>query len=160
MLFRLLSFAVIIGHLAGQLAAIPHAHAGNRQNSEQGSAPHFHLSFFSENHSHDQCHGSHGHDHGDAKATHGLVDVESPERGAIAADHDADAVYVSEGVTSSPRDQQGCDLLTYSQLTSAFMSLNSGTNVTGFQPLFAFDTGANSSAWHCARYLQLGTLRI
>jgi hypothetical protein len=160
MLFRLLPFAVIIGHLAGQLAAVPHAHAGNPQNSDQGAAPHFHLSLFSENHSHDRCHGFHRHDHGNANDTHGFVEVEAPERSAIAADHDADAVYVSDGVISSPRDQQGCDLLTYSQLTSALISLNPGTSVTGFEPLFAFDTGANSSAWHCARYLQLGTLRI
>jgi hypothetical protein len=93
---RIVSIFAIIGFVAGQLAAMPHAHAGMTMagQAQHDATPHVH------------CHGGHSHSH-----SHGHVHSHVAEREAPSVlpafdvsegSHDDDAVYLPGKMNSAP----------------------------------------------------------
>lgn len=99
MLRRVLSLLVIAGLLAGQLAAVPHAHAGltAEQQREHDANPHVHC-HASHHHGHDHACCDHGHQHGRSKREPGQP---LPD-GFNNLEHDASAVDVAELAKVAP----------------------------------------------------------
>jgi hypothetical protein len=106
MLRRCLSLMVLVGFLASQLAAMPHAHAAVSadEQAEHDATPHFHLGSA----------GHHHHDHGDSHSHKGQHSHQGhskpakvPADGQIAIldmpgiDHDATAISVTTAYASS-----------------------------------------------------------
>jgi hypothetical protein len=89
-----------LGFVAGQLAAIPHAHAfatlaEQRQHDER---PHVH--FGSHSHGHGHSHGGHSHSHSEEPKAPVHSD-HSPSAGqSLVVDHEADAIYLPSGITA------------------------------------------------------------
>lgn len=94
---RCVTFLVIAGFLASQLAAIPHAHgvASAKEQQKHDATPHFHYEWFG--------HAGHDHGHSHPGQRHGLGQ-EAPSSdnsdgqplgiGLSGAAHDSDAVFV------------------------------------------------------------------
>jgi hypothetical protein len=85
-----------VGYLAGQLAAVPHAHgqSGDSQPSDHSARPHVHFSWFDcHDHSHDDHSQDDGHTHHHERDG---TDSQPPssESNAGHDDHDSDAVYL------------------------------------------------------------------
>lgn len=99
---RCISLLVIVGLFASQLAAIPHAHAGNSAEEQQkhDATPHFHSKWFGGGHDHGHPHGGRSHSHvGERKekpASESAGDSKDQplSDGLNGNDHDANAVYV------------------------------------------------------------------
>ena len=91
---RCLSFVAILGLLASQLAAMPHAHAGMTTAEQQKHAakPHFHTGKHS--HSHDHSHGGHSHRH-DTPANEPASEP-SHDDAAVYFDVETDLVLISK----------------------------------------------------------------
>jgi hypothetical protein len=86
---RSTSTLLIVIYVAGQLAAVPHAHGGNvGASSEHDSRPHVHVSWFG--HSHDDGHTHDHHHHYDV--SHSSTDFSEWSSGSN--DHDSNAVYL------------------------------------------------------------------
>jgi hypothetical protein len=99
MLRRVVSIFVMLGYLAGQLAAVPHAHAGDGDHDHDAREPHFHLAWFGEyRHARYLQHEYQDHDSD--------VMVVDSDNCAIrvfqsaANDHDGDAVFVPSVLTA------------------------------------------------------------
>lgn len=64
---RCISFLVMVGFFASQLASVPHAHAGSSAEERQkhDATPHFHVEWFCGDDAHgESCdHGEHSHSH-------------------------------------------------------------------------------------------------
>ena len=88
---RCISTLVLIGFVAGQVAALPHTHAGlsPEEQLQHDSRPHLH--FGNSEHSHNSSHDGQSPRHSHEKA----VGVESPgfTVGGPCSDHDDDAIY-------------------------------------------------------------------
>jgi hypothetical protein len=118
---RSISWLVIAGFVASQMAAIPHAHGGMSpaEQLRHNATPHFHC--------HSHCHGDHDHSHGEQVHKHSVqrqaarvaFDGELLLKGPSDAEHhDAFAVFMplQTGVVSAP----GQNLAHASQLTTIF----------------------------------------
>jgi hypothetical protein len=162
MLRRGFSIVLILGYLAGQLAAVPHAHGqgGENQPCDHNARPHIHIhvSWFShfghfhDDHSHDdehthhhECGGSHSHPaFSDSNAGHD--------------DHDNDAVYLASdtGVSLLSKRAESPDCL---QFVSAQVIAATPTPAAIAEPwAIAYSPGEFSP--RCPLYLALRTLRI
>ena len=96
---RVVSILVLIGFIAGQLAAVPHAHCGYSpaEQREHDARPHVHVG----SHSHDH---SHSHSHASGSKSPDSPDY-PPAREEV--EHDADAVSLPSGVfTACSREDQ------------------------------------------------------
>lgn len=99
---RFISFLVIAGLLASQLAVLPHAHAGMsaEERQQHDATPHFHCQGLSHDHGHDHSHGGHSHKHGDPSRESAPNQPANdstgsfPPFGLVGLDHDATAVFV------------------------------------------------------------------
>jgi hypothetical protein len=148
-MFRsLVTIAVLLGFVASQLAAVPHAHtfASSAEQRQHDARPHVHLG-----HSH-----AHGHSHhNDAHDDEPVV----PDRGSS---HDADAIDLP--LTNVPATgsvavaKAGQDHRAHSgQWVSALLScVFHDRPIVGCVPWHPPDTGAAS----CALFLKLRNLRI
>jgi hypothetical protein len=95
MLRRCISTLVLIGFVAGQLVAVPHAHAGLSPEAQRkhDAQPHVHVGH---SHGHSHSHGGHSHDHaGDRPSPTKSV---PPPKGT---EHDANAVYLPGGASAT-----------------------------------------------------------
>ncbi len=111
---RGVSFLVLVGFLASQLAVMPHAHGSATPEEQQkhDAAPHFHCAWLGHS-DHDHHHGhssaGHGHSHhatqheGGLKSSTDSSDGQSLTSGLRGADHDADAIFVSEQAATASR---------------------------------------------------------
>jgi len=148
-MFRsLVTIAVLLGFVAGQLAAVPHAHAfaSLAEQRQHEARSHVHLG-----HRHTHGHGHHHDGHDDAPVV--------PDRGNS---HDTDAIYLppshlpatgSVAVGKAGQDHRFQSGHWVSTLISrAFQD----KPIVGTVPWHPPDTGASS----CALYLKLRTLRI
>ena len=160
---RVVSTCVLIGFIAGQGAAIPHAHAHETDAEDGHASPHVHLSWFGRStHGHDHEHGPGG-THRHQAAVPNDSSAATPNGQATGEnDHDGDAVYLPGEV---PR-------ATTTSLDEALALKGQAAHLA----LLAFDPGfaAGLSATHCtafrrppderhpgcALYLTLRTLRI
>src|SRR5262245_13412110 len=89
---RCVSALVLLGFVAGQLAAAPHTHAGflPEDQREHDARPHIHLGGHSHHHGH--SHGGHSHGHStDPKPSRGHV-------AELGVEHEADAIYLPRQV--------------------------------------------------------------
>lgn len=99
---RCISLLVIMGLFASQLAAIPHAHAGNSAEEQQkhDATPHFHSEWFRSGHDHGHSHDGHSHSHDGQHAEKntpqpaGDSEDQPLSDGLNGTDHDANAVFV------------------------------------------------------------------
>ena len=108
---RCISILVLVGFLAGQLAAAPHAHGGYsaQQQREHDAKPHVHVG-----------HGGHTHPHHSHSATpksHSPKTDATPSSGPVqlagdcSFDHERDAVYLATGAISAAGiKEQGSDI--------------------------------------------------
>lgn len=89
---RCTSMLLIVAYVAGQLAAVPHAHgAGENQPSDHGARPHFHIAWFEHGHSHADGNAHHHHHHDFDGSRSQPVSSTS----ATGSDgHDSDAIYL------------------------------------------------------------------
>jgi hypothetical protein len=103
MIRRCITLLVIVGLCVSQLAAVPHAHAGNSENEQQkhNANPHFHWSWWShEHHGHDHLHGGHHHKHdGPSEPGKKSPSPALPERPNNPG-HDATAIYCPGNATA------------------------------------------------------------
>jgi hypothetical protein len=96
---RVVSLLVLFGFIAGQLAAVPHAHGGlsPAEQREHDARPHVHVGSHSHNHGH--SHGEHSHSHTSTSKSPNAAE-QSPARGMDPrVEHEADAVYLPCGVS-------------------------------------------------------------
>ena len=158
---RFLTIFVIVGFLAGQWAAVPHAHAGASQapGHVHSAAPHLHLSwFFADGHPHEHSHS--GHDHGDCDH-HEPIPVPTNSWGD-GENHDADAFYLPTGTPLAGSSDRGRVASWEWQATQALPA------VFAISDSRAADRGQvnfrryppETRARQCALYLELRTLRI
>jgi hypothetical protein len=99
MIRRGVSLLVIAGLIAGQLAAIPHAHGAMtpEEQSEHNAVPHFHVTR-SDHADHGQSHHGHGHSHsakGHEEAKRSSKPSNASPSGTGRGEHDANAVYLA-----------------------------------------------------------------
>lgn len=104
MLRRIASMLVMVGYLAGQLAAVPHAHANDPLHEHHSAQPHIHVAA-ARSPSHTYEHGSeHGHVHRHTAPAAARDGACQADQFSGVADHEADAIYlpltVSTTVTS------------------------------------------------------------
>jgi hypothetical protein len=157
MLYRASTILAILGYIAAQIAATPHAHSGVHQHHGHDSQPHVHLS------GHDAAHSHHGHGH----AHHHHHDSQSHDSSddaatVIAAEgHDSDAVYLPSEIQITSRGEgvrgiQSTWLLCHA--SPAFITFAYPDCVSA--SLASINQAAGTSARHCALYLSLRILRI
>ena len=105
---RFISTLVLIGFVAGQIAAVPHAHAGYSPEEQQrhDAKPHVHVEKSAHSHGHQHSHDEHSHSH----AVGGAVNVKSPGHAVCApsTDHDTDAINFPSDASSllAAKDQR------------------------------------------------------
>jgi len=97
---RIVSIVVVLGLLAGNLAAVPHAHSGMTaaEHEAHDATPHFHLPT--------ACGGLSGHSHGPGHAHQHFHGDRTPSASAnvpviaslAAIDHDSNAIYTPDSV--------------------------------------------------------------
>jgi hypothetical protein len=92
MLRRSLSMLVMLGYLAGQLAAVPHAHADDPAHEHQLALPHIHLADLG-GVAHGHKHG-HGHVHRHEAPASQREGASHHDRLQGSGDHDEDAIYL------------------------------------------------------------------
>jgi hypothetical protein len=159
MLRRSLSIALILGYLASQLAAVPHAHGGSSENQSSGHnvRPHIHISSFNLfDHSHDR-HSDDGHAHHhecDDSHSHSASSSSNAEHD----DHDNDAVYLPNdtGFSLPSKSVVSLDCL---QSVSTLAIAAIATPAARSEPsAVAYSPGECSLG--CPLYLALRALRI
>jgi len=148
---------LIMAYLAGQLAAVPHAHGagGENQPSDHNARPHFHVSWFEHGcHSHDHGH-THDHD-GDGDGSHSAP--HSADSNTSHDGHDSDAVYLPNEI-GTPSLGKSVNLLDSPELVStlAIVAAPTATTALGFSTEAYFPEKCNSG---CPLYLVLRALRI
>jgi hypothetical protein len=101
MLRRSAAMLVMLGYLAGQLAAVPHAHADDRRHEHHSAQPHIHVAAArSPSHAHE--HGpEHGHVHRHAAPAAARDGSCQADQFSGVADHEADAVYLPLTVSTT-----------------------------------------------------------
>jgi hypothetical protein len=160
MLRRGLSIVLILGYVASQLAAVPHAHSGDPFHQNHASAPHVHLSWFGDTH---HAHRHNRHDHGDHQPA-GRSETALPFSSGVVQsaghDHDADAIYLPTVVAAGKTTDARHSMLVSDEapVTSDAGSLSA--SVILHSSFLIRHSRPNHSVWHCALYLQLQTLRI
>jgi hypothetical protein len=92
---------VLFGFIAGQLAAIPHAHGGHSpaEQSEHDARPHFHFGKSAHSRDHGHSHGHHSHQH--YAADEQSLDRRLSDENDLGLEHDANAVYLIAGSSSN-----------------------------------------------------------
>jgi len=162
MIRRGISTIVLLGYLAGQLAFVPHAHAGAPGNDGHCWQTHVHVSASDaqHRHGHDHCHygdhcGKGGHHHADDSGLDG--------NGMLKAgiEHDADAVYVS--TVAQARSRTGKTSGVEAEYSSPQAYAASNTLGLAFRQDASFIGNhrvPDTTVPHCALYLSLRTLRI
>ena len=152
---RGVSVLAVLGYLAGQLAAIPHAHAGGSPHDHEFSQPHFHLLWFG------GAHPRHPHLHDDAAVLNSDRASARPKICRDATDdHDDDAIYLSPvSVALAAAGESHLDALNGQTAVSPI-------GAALFEPVFGVAFFAwrehppDSSGRHCALFVALRTLRI
>lgn len=103
MFHRCIASLTLLGFLAGQLAAAPHAHgaASPAQQRRHNARPHVHVGW-----AHAHVH-RHPHAHEGDRSPQASNVGRSGKIGTVSDDHDADAVYLAGGASSlaAPRDR-------------------------------------------------------
>jgi hypothetical protein len=155
MIRRALSFCALLGFVAAQLAATPHTHVHDIRR-HHGTQPHFHLSWL------DHGTDEHDHVHGEQLPRQaGAHDALAGKLQRLAADHDADAVYLSissrVGQTASADSNEVRALLDH----SASVCISDGAMGSQIAlALAAFNCPPHLTGRHCALFLTLRALRI
>jgi len=119
MLRRCISTLVLIGFVASQLAAVPHAHAGLSPEAQRkhDAQPHVHVGH---SHGHSHSHGGHSNEY--------AGDKPSPTKSAPppeGTEHDANAVYLSGGASAPITVRQQHT----SESIRSLLAANDGVNV-------------------------------
>jgi hypothetical protein len=151
---RGVSLLVALGYMAGQLAAVPHAHAEDIDHAHHSAKPHIHFSGIGDDHPHH--HHNHQHHH------HGQVVSDTDQRAAgLGCDHDGDAVYLQSVVAGGPSvDPSHIDLLP-SQLPGSGAPGKVAALPIACVLSFAWrQSRSELTGGHCALFLTLQTLRI
>ncbi len=141
---RILSTFAIVGFIASQWAAMPHAHGGS-EGAAHSAVPHVHTS----SHSHRHGHGHHHHHpthHKHRPSGDGVQD---------GTDHDADAIYLP---TATPTVNRGGDI--FLNLQAFILLLPADFSTTGEMTHILGPDLSQECEPSCARYLQLRALRI
>jgi hypothetical protein len=119
---RCISTLVLLGFVAGQLAAIPHAHGGcsPEEQREHDARPHVHVGFCGHSHDHDDSHDGHSHNRATDKVSPASGQQVFDDDGACNIEHDADAIYLpcvaspvavkEQRITSGPGPISSTDL--------------------------------------------------
>jgi len=160
MLRRVVSIFVMLGYLAGQLAAVPHAHVGDGDHDHDARGPHFHLAWFGE-----YRHARHLlHEHQDHDSDLMVVDSDNCAIRVFqsAADHhDGDAVYVPSALAAGTTpDESIIGVLSWQGHSKWHCS---GTLIdASAEPTFpgTLLRPPNSPSQGCALFLRLQSLRI
>jgi hypothetical protein len=99
---RCVSILVLLGFVAGQLAAVPHAHGGcsSEQQREHDARPHVHVGSCSHSHDHNDSHDGHSHSHATDKPAPASGEQLSNSGCGPYVEHDADAIYLPCGASS------------------------------------------------------------
>lgn len=151
---------LLVAYLAGQWAAIPHAHAGDSQHAGHGTQSHIHVSWFGDHaHEHGSSHDHHHEHHGDESHSHQPAESSTDPANGGCDGHDSDAVYLPEEVgqitiaakTTNPIDESQFSLL----LVVAAAIARPGT-VTDFESARI----AEECSPGCPLFLALRALRI
>lgn len=92
---------VMVGYLAGQLAAVPHAHADDPRHDHHIAQPHIHVATASTP-SHEHEHGHrHGHIHHHAAPAADRDCSCNADHISSATDHEADAIYLPACISTT-----------------------------------------------------------
>ncbi|MDX1962005.1 MAG: hypothetical protein SFX18_02555 [Pirellulales bacterium] len=176
-MFRcLVAILALVGFILGQWAAISHAHAG-MQSADHSAMPHVHISWLmGENHEHHadhgHCHGQHEHrhatnGHGEHQDKYGYsTHQEESTVPDTAIDHvehhGADAIYLTSVTTTCEPTGRGSELVSQSPLASAGLLMQSAIFIPATNQWHNRDckTMPKNREHHCARFLELRTLRI
>lgn len=163
MLQRGIALLVIVGFLASQLAAIPHAHScySTTQQQKHDSTPHVHLSWLgSSHHHHDHLHGGRPHSHPHVKH-HGSTPVEKHDDSAPiqdSEDHDASAISIAVPLGLPISSSQATAGTETSQLPAIAVPIVCHSDLSRFQPICWHPP---DSAWADSHlYLSLRNLRL
>ncbi|MEX2025830.1 MAG: hypothetical protein WEH44_00995 [Pirellulaceae bacterium] len=144
---RLVAILTLLGFFAGQLAMVPHAHAAGSPDEQRqhSSRPHIHV-------------GGHGHAHDHSHTTPASDRSSLGDIGAPGLDHDADAIYLSDGNSTlgTARDERvviTTIVLSADLLTGSWQPLAQQGLAVPFHPPDRFPAGSKL-------FLTLRTLRI
>ena len=155
---RCVSILVMLGYLAGQSAAVPHAHAGGSQHDHDACEPHIHLSWFGDHHRH---HEHHDRDNFAAAPDHEDLALHVGFVRGTAADHDDEAVYVPSGLTAGATTDENTTGPLKWQMPTELYSFAAVIGVSFDAASFgAHLRPPDSTGQDCALYLKLWTLRI
>jgi hypothetical protein len=145
---RLPTLLAALGYLAGQLAAVPHAHGREAAHEHHSDHPHVHLSGT-------HAHGEHDHHHDDADdRDHGAAN--DCQRG-----HDADAVYLQPVVADAANSGSGQgDLLKPLSPGTWLPPAITTPPIAGVLSFGWFERNPDLTGGRCALFLALQTLRI
>lgn len=92
---------VMVGYLAGQLAAVPHTHADDPRHEHHSAQPHIHVATASSA-SHEHEHGlKHGHIHHHAAPAADRDCSCHTDNISRVTDHEADAIYLPLSVSTT-----------------------------------------------------------
>lgn len=144
-MFRhILSTLALVGFIASQWAAMPHAHGGS-EGAAHSAVPHVHTS----SHSHRHGHGHHHHPthHKHRPNGNGVQD---------GTNHDSDAIYLP---MSTPTVHRGGDIFLNLQALLALL-LPADFSTTNEMTHILESHLSQECKPSCARYLQLRALRI
>jgi hypothetical protein len=146
MIRRVMAFLAVLGYVAGQLAAAPHAHGS--VSGRHDARPHIHLSLFGRNHHH--------HRHDCCYARSDLTGARSSQ-----SDHDDDAVYLQVVVSGAPQASfSQVKLWEWSTLVSWLPPVTASASRAFALFSERCEPCPNSTGEHCALFLTLQTLRI
>jgi hypothetical protein len=157
---RIVTAVALIAYLAGQWAALPHAHAGERNSDHSGhnSRPHVHFSWFGHD-GHSHAHEHDGADHHRSRHSRRSAEPVCDASLEKPADHESDAIYLPDEVgaaATAAKNATTVDLLVISPFMSSAISMGPADGI------------ADTTAWRiadessigCPLYLALRALRI
>lgn len=163
MLQRCISLFVIVGFVASQLAAIPHAHSwcSSTEQQKHDSTPHVHLDWLaSSNHRHEHSHGgrTHSHSHNEHSDSTPAEDQNESAPVQDSGDHDASAISVSVLLGMPASGGNGVTGTTTSQLQAVDVPTVCHIDLKSFRPI---NWHPPDSAWADSHlYISLRNLRI
>lgn len=154
---RLITACVLTGMLAAQWAVVPHSHGSSTEPTHNDS-PHVHLSLGVHGH-------SHSHDGGHAHCHHAVKSADDAAAtgptATNAESHDADAVYLAGGGSSSaPVSVQKCPDQSPTAQPFALSAVVCDVIDCRMESIESANTLSENAAPPCARFLALRSLRI
>lgn len=164
---RGISSLLVVGYVAMQMAAAPHAHPADPFHLDHSTAPHIHVSWFGgvdhgdrpHHHGHHHSHDRHGHHH--CHAPYPNAPPDGTARVEVAADgHKGDAIYLPTGTSAGHSTDTLQRMMPTDKALISFDADDLTPPALGPLTLAARHAQLRPSGSRCALFLELRTLRV